>query len=48
MDKFWHRLAIFIAVVLAIALILLITLAVVFVNLDRDLLDAATYKTALV
>ncbi len=48
MDKFWHRLAIFIAVVLAIALVLLITLAVVFVNLDRDLLDAATYKTALV
>jgi hypothetical protein len=48
MDNFWHRLVIFIAVVLAIALILLITLAVVFVNLDRDLLAAGTYKNALI
>jgi hypothetical protein len=48
MNNFWHSLAIFIAVVLAIALVLLITVAVVFVNLDQNLLNAATYKTALV
>jgi len=48
MDKFWYRLAIFIAVVVVIALILLTTLAVVLVNLNRDLLAVGTYKNALI
>ena len=48
MHGFWKRVAVFIAVVLAIALVLLATLAVILVTLDRDLLDAGTYKNALV
>jgi hypothetical protein len=48
MYGFWKRVAVFIAVVLAIALVLLTTLAVILVTLDHDLLDAGTYKNALV
>ncbi|MGD0878627.1 MAG: hypothetical protein ABSA01_10830 [Anaerolineales bacterium] len=48
MHGFWKRVAVFIAVVLAIALVLLATLAVILVTLDHDLLDAGTYKNALV
>jgi CHASE2 domain-containing sensor protein len=48
MHKFWHRVAVFIAVLLAIALILLTTLAGIFVTLDRDLQDSGMFKTALV
>ncbi|MGD0752329.1 MAG: hypothetical protein ABSA23_13095 [Anaerolineales bacterium] len=47
MHEFWNEVAVFIAVLLAIVLVLLATLAVVLVNLDRDLLNAATYKNAL-
>jgi hypothetical protein len=48
MPEFWNRVAIFLAVVLAIALVLLATLAVILVTLDRDLLNAGIYKNALV
>jgi hypothetical protein len=48
MSKFLNKLDIIFAVVLAIALVLLATLAVVLVTLDRDLLNAGTYKNALV
>jgi hypothetical protein len=47
MHKFWNGIGVFIAVVLAIALVLLVTGTLVLVNLDQDLLNAGTYKYAL-
>jgi len=48
MHKFWNGMAVIFAVLLAIALVLLATVAVLLVNIDRDLLNAGTYKNALV
>ena len=48
MHKFWNSAAVFFAVLLAVVLVLLATAAVLLVNIDRDLLNAGTYKDALV
>jgi len=48
MHKFWNGVAVFFAVLLAIAMVLLATLAVFLTAIDRDLLNATIYKNALV
>jgi hypothetical protein len=48
MNKFWNEVAVFFAVLLAIALVLLATLAVLLTAIDRNLLNAGTYKNVLV
>ena len=48
MHKFWNGVAVFFAVLLAIVLVLLGTVAVLLVNIDRELLNASTFKNALV
>jgi hypothetical protein len=48
MNKFWNAIAFFFAFLLAIVLVLLATTAVLLVNIDRDLLNAKTYKNILV
>ena len=48
MHKCWNGIAVFVAVFLAVVLVLLATITVLLVNIDRDLLNAGTYKNALV
>jgi hypothetical protein len=48
MHEVRNRVAVIFVVVLAIVLVLLATLAVILVTLDRDLLNAGTYKNVLV
>jgi len=48
MHKFWNGVAVFFAGLLVIAMVLLATIAVLLVNIDRELLNAGIYKNALV
>jgi hypothetical protein len=47
MQKFWNGIAAIFAFLLALVLVLLAALAVLLVNIDRDLLAARTYKNIL-